>query len=170
MSRLKATGHLPVRKKTPLLQYRVCTRLHPLHTWDSSQMASNPTFVRILVIDDDDSVRFLLRQTLARAGHDVSEARNGNEAHQVFKEKPTQLVITDVLMPEKDGIEAIREFRENNPEVKIIAISGGGRIDPKMCLMMAKHVGADRVLSKPFEAEALLSMVRELFPPASGTA
>jgi DNA-binding response OmpR family regulator len=126
-------------------------------------MTPSSKAVRILVIDDDDSVRVLLRQTLARAGHEVSEARDGNEAILVFKANPAQLIITDVLMPEKDGIEAIREFRRSHPGVKIIAISGGGRIDPKMCLLMAKKVGADRVLSKPFQAQSLLSMVEELF-------
>ena len=100
----------------------------------------------------------------------MSEARDGNEAIRVFKATPAQLVITDILMPEKDGIEAIREFRRTNPGVKIIAISGGGRIDPKMCLLMAKMVGADRVLSKPFQPEPLLSMVRELLAEPNDSA
>jgi DNA-binding response OmpR family regulator len=125
-------------------------------------MAPSPQPLRTLVVDDDDSVRVLLRQTLTRAGHEVSEARDGNEALRVFRATPAHLVITDILMPEKDGIETIREFRRNNPLVKIIAISGGGRIDPKMCLLMAKMVGADRVLPKPFEPQLLLAMVQEL--------
>jgi CheY-like chemotaxis protein len=124
--------------------------------------ASNP--LRILVIDDDDAVRYLLRKALTLAGHEISDARDGNEAIRLFKDRPAQLVVTDILMPEKDGIEAIRELRRNCPEVKIIAISGGGRIDPKMCLLMAKHVGADRVLPKPFDAHALLAVVQDLFP------
>jgi DNA-binding response OmpR family regulator len=127
-------------------------------------MATSSQPARILIVDDDDSVRVVLRQALVRAGYEVIEAADGNEAVRLFKEAPAKLVITDILMPDKDGIETIQEFRRTNPGVKIIAISGGGRIDPKMCLLMAKMVGANRVLPKPFQAQTLLAAVRELLP------
>jgi DNA-binding response OmpR family regulator len=127
-------------------------------------MATSSQPARILIVDDDDSVRVVLRQALVRAGYEVIEAADGNEAVRLFKDAPAKLVITDILMPEKDGIETIREFRRTNPGVKIIAISGGGRIDPKMCLLMAKMVGADRVLPKPFQSQTLIAVVQELLP------
>ena len=116
----------------------------------------------ILVADDDDQVRMLLKRVLVKAGYDVSEARNGNEALRLFKQRPAVLLITDLIMPDKEGIETIQEFRRNQSPVKIIAMSGGGRLDQNMYLSMAKKIGADRVLSKPFMPQELLKVVQEL--------
>jgi len=118
--------------------------------------------IHILIADDDDQVRMLLKRVLVKAGYEVSEARNGNEAVRMFKQKPAALLITDLIMPDKEGIETIQEFRRNHTPVKIIAISGGGRLDQNMYLGMAKKIGADRVLSKPFMPQDLLSVVQEL--------
>jgi DNA-binding response OmpR family regulator len=124
----------------------------------------------ILVADDDDQVRMLLKRVLVKAGYEVSEARNGNEAVRMFKLKPAALLITDLIMPDKEGIETIQEFRRNQTPVKIIAMSGGGRLDQNMYLSMAKKIGADRVLSKPFMPAELLKVVQELIAPAIAVA
>ena len=118
--------------------------------------------IHILIADDDDQVRMLLKRVLVKAGYEVQEARNGNEALRIFHTKPVTLLITDLIMPDKEGIETIQEFRRNNSPVKIIAMSGGGRLDQNMYLSMAKKIGADRVLSKPFMPQDLLAVVQEL--------
>ena len=118
--------------------------------------------IHILIADDDDQVRMLLKRVLVKAGYEVAEARNGNEALRIFRTKPVTLLITDLIMPDKEGIETIQEFRRSNSPVKIIAMSGGGRLDQNMYLSMAKKIGADRVLSKPFMPQDLLTVVKEL--------
>ncbi len=122
----------------------------------------SPNAIHILVADDDDQVRMLLKRVLVKAGYAVSEARNGNEAERISKQKPAALLITDLIMPDKEGIETIQEFRRNQTPVKIIAMSGGGRLDQNMYLSMAKQIGADRVLSKPFMPQELLKVVQSL--------
>ena len=83
---------------------------------------------RILVVDDEDEIRMMLRQILEMEGYEVSDAANGRMAVNLFRNDPTDLIITDIIMPEKDGIETITELRRDYPDVKIIAITGGGRI------------------------------------------
>jgi DNA-binding response OmpR family regulator len=120
---------------------------------------------RILLIDDDNEVRTMLRLTLAYFGHTVIEARNGKEGLALFKEANADLVITDIVMPEKEGLAVLIELREKQvPPVKIIAISGGGRQKAVEYLRLAKLMGAARVLAKPFSNEALLAAIDELLP------
>ena len=116
----------------------------------------------ILVIDDEETIRLLLRTILEREGYRVLEAPDGNEGLKQFTKTPTDLVITDLIMPGKEGIETIRELRRKFPDVKIIAVSGGGRIGPDAYLKMAKGVGALRTLSKPFDKTVLLEVVKEV--------
>jgi CheY-like chemotaxis protein len=116
----------------------------------------------ILVIDDDEPIRELLRTILEREGYRVLEAPDGDEGLKQFTETPTDLVITDLIMPGKEGIETIRDLRQKFPGVKIIAVSGGGRIGPDSYLKMAKGVGALRTLSKPFDRTVLLKTVEEV--------
>ena len=116
----------------------------------------------ILIIDDDDQIRRVLRKTLERDGYDVADAPNGKEGIRLYRENPADLVITDIIMPEKEGIETIMDLRREFPEVKIIAMSGGGRIGPEDYLNMAKGLGAQRTLTKPLERDELLKMVMEL--------
>ena len=116
----------------------------------------------ILVIDDEESIRKVLRAILEREGYRVLEASDGNEGLKQFTATPTDLVITDLIMPEKEGIETIRELREKFPDVKIIAVSGGGRIGPDSYLQMAKGLGALRTLRKPFDLKILLKEVEEV--------
>jgi DNA-binding response OmpR family regulator len=117
---------------------------------------------RILIIDDEDQPRRMLQQVLTRAGYEVVEARNGNEGLQRFRTRPTDLVITDILMPEKEGLETIIDIRREFPTAKIIAISGGGRAGNLNFLDVAQRLGAQRVLQKPFELQEMLAAVRAL--------
>lgn len=117
---------------------------------------------RILVVDDDWQMREMMHQALARAGYDVVEAANGKIGMNIQRESPADLVITDLIMPEKEGIETIRELRKDFPGLKIIAISGGGRAGADGYLSVAKTIGADRTLSKPFDLKQILDTVEEL--------
>ncbi len=117
---------------------------------------------RILVIDDDDLIRVMLHQMLEDAGYDVAVAANGDEGIKLFHEQAADLIITDIIMPEKEGWETIVELKRDYPRVKIIAISGGGRIGPYSYLMVAKRFGAERVFTKPLKKDELLKAIREL--------
>jgi DNA-binding response OmpR family regulator len=121
---------------------------------------------RILIIDDDDQVRKMLRLTLNAAGFDVVEAQDGNVAMKFFRQDPlVDLVITDLIMPDKEGIETIIELRRDFPQVPIIAISGGGGIDPDDYLILAKKLGAKITLEKPFSRKDIIDAVNELIIP-----
>jgi DNA-binding NtrC family response regulator len=116
----------------------------------------------ILIIDDDDHVRLMLEQTLERAGYATIAVGDGKEALRVQREAPADLVLTDLIMPEKDGLETISEIRRLFPNGKIIAMSGGGRYGNLDFLPVAKKLGASRTLAKPFTREKLLETVREV--------
>ncbi|MEW6304417.1 MAG: response regulator [Verrucomicrobiota bacterium] len=116
----------------------------------------------ILVIDDDEQVRFLVQTMLRRAGHEVSLASNGNEGLAAYRANPTALVITDLIMPEKEGLETIQELKQAYPACKIIAMSGGMRQGTLDFLPVAKRLGADYVLPKPFNRSELLAAVAEV--------
>ena len=117
---------------------------------------------RILVIDDEVQVRQLLRQILERAGYEVVDASDGKRGIELYRQAPTELIIIDIIMPEKEGVETIIELRRDFPDVKIIAISGGGRLNPKGYLDAAEKFGAARTFSKPFDREELLEVIQEL--------
>ena len=117
---------------------------------------------RILIIDDEIQIRTLLRRIFEHEGYEVIDAPDGKVAISLHREEPADLIITDLVMPEKDGIETIMELKKGFPEVKIIAMSGGGRVGGGDYLMMAKGLGAMRTFSKPIEKEELLKAVREL--------
>ncbi len=116
---------------------------------------------RVLVVDDEEQVRTIIRQILESSRYEVIEAPDGKVALWLFKEKPADLIITDLIMPEKEGLETIEELRKDYPDVKIIAISGGGLGDKGHYLDMAKKIGADNTLAKPFQKEELLYAVKE---------
>jgi len=126
----------------------------------------------ILIIDDEENIRDSLQMVLERAGYEVRVASDGNEAIELQREKPAQLVITDIKMPEKDGVRTIKEMRREFPAVRIIAISGGGSVEPlaykpgaittTAYLAAAKEVGADRVFAKPFDRKNLIQAVDDL--------
>ena len=113
----------------------------------------------------------MLRLTLIHFGHTVMEARNGKEGLELFRRANADLVITDIVMPEKEGLEVLIELRERQvPPVKVIAISGGGRQKATEYLRLAKLMGAARVLAKPFSNEALLAAIDELLPNSEAPA
>jgi DNA-binding NtrC family response regulator len=116
----------------------------------------------ILIIDDDEHLRSMLEQTLERAGYTTVAVGDGKEGLRLQREAPADLVLTDLIMPEKDGLETILEIRRIFPKGKIIAMSGGGRYGSQDFLPIAKRLGAARTLEKPFTREALLETVREV--------
>ncbi len=117
---------------------------------------------RILVIDDDVQVRQMLKQTLERKGYEVVDAADGAEGIKLYRAEPTDLVITDIIMPEKEGIETIMELKRDFPDVKIIAISGGGRVDPGNYLEIARRWGVEHTFTKPFDRAQLLEAIQQL--------
>lgn len=117
---------------------------------------------RILVIDDNSSMRDAVCEMLEQAGHVTIAAPNGQHAAQVHRAEPVDLIITDLFMPETDGLEVIFQFRQDFPDVKIIAVSGGGSRGLVELLTVAKKMGAHRAFMKPFAWEDLLAAVNEL--------
>ncbi len=117
---------------------------------------------RILIIDDEDQARNMLHQALERAGYEVVIARDGSEGVELFRSAPTDLIITDILMPEKEGLEIIMDLRREFPDVKIIAMSGGGQMGNLNFLEVAKRLGAQRTLQKPFGLQEVFQAVQEL--------
>ena len=118
---------------------------------------------RILVIDDDEQIRSLLRAILEREGYEVETAADGVQGLNFFRKDPADLVITDILMPEKEGLETIRELCDEFPDAKIIAISGGGSLaHPEVYLELCKKFGALRTFQKPVDRHELVTAVREI--------
>jgi two-component system, chemotaxis family, chemotaxis protein CheY len=116
----------------------------------------------VLIIDDDTSIRKVLRTALERAGHRVDEAGNGAEGMQRYRTAPADLVITDLFMPDQDGIETIQELRAGYPNARILAISGGAVGTTTGTLTDAMLFGADATLAKPFTMQQLTSAVAGL--------
>jgi DNA-binding NtrC family response regulator len=116
----------------------------------------------ILVIEDDDSVQNLFGQFLETQGFTVSHAINGTEGMLLIKQQKPDLIITDIMMPEMDGLEVIRAVRESHPELPVIAISGGMRAVPINFLPHAKKFGACRVFEKPVSLADMLTAINEL--------
>lgn len=125
-------------------------------------MRTASTATTILLIDDEIEVRATVSRLLQRAGYEVVTAANGAEALSTARFVRADLIITDLLMPEKEGFETIAELRREFPELPVIAVSGGGVVDPGSYLTLAQKLGADRALAKPFGFQELLSAVREL--------
>jgi CheY-like chemotaxis protein len=120
----------------------------------------------ILVIDDEPAMREAIQKMLVRAGHQVTLASNGKEGLAFAAASPPDLVVTDVFMPEKDGIETTIALRKGFPNVKIIAVSGGGRTSNFDFLEIAKSLGAHAVLQKPVRMADLLGHVTALLGSA----
>jgi len=126
----------------------------------------------ILVVDDDPGVRESVRRLLVREGYEVRLAADGAEGRAVFEENPTDLVVTDMIMPREHGLDLIKDLRKRHPDVRILAISGGGNFGPQAYkpeaittqayLAGAAAAGADRVLSKPFDRAELLDAIRSV--------
>lgn len=118
----------------------------------------------IIIIDDEEPVRRAVRRILERAGHRILEAADGSEGLRLLGESGADLVVTDIFMPGKDGMETIQELKENFPDIPILAISGGAPYDPRGALVDAELFGANEVLAKPFSVEELQAAVERILP------
>lgn len=116
---------------------------------------------RILIIDDEPQIRSMLRLMLERVGYEVTEAPDGIEGIRRYRENPSDLIITDLIMPNKDGIGMIIDLKKEFPGVKIIAMSGGGVNRPEGYLDGARKLGASRTLTKPIDRDEMLKAVKE---------
>jgi len=117
---------------------------------------------RILLIEDDELLRDTLRKTFVRAGYEVDDAANGRAALQAYRRQRSDLVITDIVMPDTEGLETIMELRRLAPDVKIVAISGAGTGRAGDYLDVARRLGATRILAKPFSGDEVLAVVADV--------
>jgi DNA-binding response OmpR family regulator len=122
--------------------------------------------VRILVADDEPAILAAVRVVLEADGFEVSEAADGIAALRLCRRQSVDLVLCDVFMPNQDGLETIAVLRQENPSVKIIAMSGGGSAWTGGLLTTAQQLGASAVLQKPFTGEELLAVIREVLKSA----
>ncbi|MGA2405574.1 MAG: response regulator [Bacteroidales bacterium] len=116
----------------------------------------------VLIVEDDKELREMLKLSLLRRNFTVFEAENGKAAITHFKPLITDLVVTDLIMPEEDGLKVVIKLRELKPSIKIIAISGGGKVGPGSYLNLAKALGADAIYSKPFSINDLIAKIEQL--------
>ena len=117
---------------------------------------------KILVIDDEAFICKMLKKLLEKNHYTVMDASDGKKGIQIFQERHPDLIITDLIMPGKEGLETIREIKKLNPDIKIIAMSGGGVVDPELYLQLAEKMGANKSFSKPIDNEVLLLTVKNL--------
>ncbi len=127
---------------------------------------------KILIIDDEEDIRLVLNEIFVRAGFDVRVASNGDEGLNLLREEGADLVITDIIMPGKDGVQTAYDIRMEFPKTKIIVMSGGGNVAPQdyepsaitttAYLASAAEIGADLTLTKPFDRHELIKAVKEL--------
>lgn len=123
----------------------------------------NRSNMKILIIDDDPAVRNFISVSLKDENHTVFEAENGFKGLNVLREyQEIEVVITDIIMPEKEGIETIKDIRKQSPFIKILAISGGGKLEPECYLRLASALGAHKSLKKPFKVSELLNALETL--------
>jgi DNA-binding response OmpR family regulator len=118
--------------------------------------------MKILIIDDDELIRLTIKNALKKLGCEVAEAENGNVGVLTFKKEKPDLVITDILMPDKEGLETISDIRALDPNAKIIAMSGGGSSKNMAFLQLAKKMGAGLIMSKPIKPDDLLNAIKSL--------
>ena len=121
----------------------------------------------ILVVDDDPISLKILRVILQENGHEVLEAGDGVQALKIFKEKPVDLVITDIFMPEKEGVETVRELKQADPDIKVIAVSGGSSSARFDSLDWVKMFGVKYTFTKPFDRDKIIDAVNDLLGTTS---
>ncbi|MFO7891659.1 MAG: response regulator [bacterium] len=119
---------------------------------------------KILVIDDEKVVRMAIMYKLKKEGHEVIEAEDGDEGIAKYRENPADLIITDIIMPNKEGFETIKDLNDEFPDAKIVAMSGGGASNSKNYLETAKKFNVVDVFEKSFEWEEMIRIVRKIFP------
>ncbi len=116
----------------------------------------------ILVVDDEEVMRELIRDILEDAGYDVLTASDGNEALALFKKNNVDVVLTDLIMPNKDGEEVVQELRKINPDAKIIVMSGGGQISGEDHIQLLEDLDVQHAIVKPINAKQLLKDIEEM--------
>jgi len=121
----------------------------------------------ILIIDDEPQIRSMLKLMLERDGYEVAEAPDGIEGIKIYRQNPADLIITDLIMPNKDGIGTIIDLKKEFPDVKIIAMSGGGLNKPQGYLKGAKKLGAACTLTKPIDRNEMLKAIKDVLKPSS---
>lgn len=119
---------------------------------------------KVLVVEADASLRIALRLTLVALGYETRGAVNGREAVALQRQSPADILITDLIVPEQDGMETIQEFRRDHPSVKIVAMSGGGWVNARDLLAIARKLGAHRTVAKPFSNRQLANVLTDLLP------
>lgn len=117
---------------------------------------------KILIIDDEPHILLMLKKMLEKYDYEIDLAANGVEGLELFRKSKPELVITDIIMPEKEGLETIREMRRIRPDLQIIAMSGGGKVSADSYLEIARIFGAKKVIAKPFTKQEMVSAVQEL--------
>ena len=117
---------------------------------------------RVLVVDDNEDMRESTRALLALMGYDAEVASDGAQALEIQRARPAEILLTDIFMPGKDGIETIEAFRRHWPGVRIVAMSGGGEVATRDYLSVAPEIGADATLRKPFTMESLRGLLQSL--------
>jgi YesN/AraC family two-component response regulator len=117
---------------------------------------------KIIVIDDEPYILLMLKKMLEKEGHQVDMATNGVEGIDLYHKNGADLIITDIVMPEKEGLETIINLKTENPSLKVIAISGGGRVDSREYLHSAQLLGAEKIFQKPFKKDEIVNAVNEL--------
>ena len=122
---------------------------------------------RVLIIDDEAPIRSMLKLMLERDGYEVAEAPDGMEAIRIYRQNPADLIITDLIMPNQDGIGMIIALKKEFPDVKIIAMSGGGLNKPEGYLKGAKKLGAACTLTKPIDREEMLKAIKDVLQSPS---
>lgn len=118
--------------------------------------------MKILVIDDDEQIRRMVTKVLQRGGYEVDAAGDGRRGMDLVRRGRPRIVVTDIFMPEQEGIETILELRRDHPDIKILAMSGSGPIGGIGPLKMAQQLGAHDAIAKPFRPRDLLARVRAL--------
>ncbi len=119
---------------------------------------------KIIIIEDDYAIRESLSEILSMKGYEVLAAESGLDLQNRLQDFKPDLLITDIIMPDKDGIEVIIEMKKTHNDIRLIAISGGGRIDSESYLNTAKYLGADATLKKPFTHDQLIQVIENLLP------
>ena len=114
----------------------------------------------VLVLEDDEACRILVADVLTLAGFDVCTAPDGHRVAAILRERPIDLVITDLAMPKRDGLATLTALRQSHPGLPVIAMSGGLRVNPQLYRAVAEKLGAGRVFAKPFKMDELIAAVR----------
>jgi CheY-like chemotaxis protein len=135
--------------------------------WQGRRQKLMTTNLSVLVVDDDDALRGIVSTLLKTEGYSPVGVTNGQEGLEALKRQPVDVILTDILMPQKDGLEFIEEVRERLPFVPIVAFSGGGHwLKQEYCMKAAKSLGANVVIRKPFDRQALLDAIDEAISPS----